>query len=183
MTDAWKALTIERFESVTAGPSTALLRITGRPLRRRGAPQRPRLRVGHDQSIHRYLPIPAPPDPRRVLRAAYSVPLSLLGPETRFWLEHDDGSLTELPSPTSGTGPPDLAAELVEARRRAEQAEAANARLTATIDELEIWRAELERRLAAISTELGAANAAREQAELELRAAMRGSASDPGETP
>ena len=159
------------------------------------------LRVDNDQDSRRFAPLAAPGDPRGVLRAAYSVPLTLLRPETRFWLEHGDGSLTELPAPTPDAGragsqpaaatagrPQRLVeAELLEARERAARAEAENEQLAATLAELDIWRGELERRLTATTTELGSARAALEadgrelerlraaldqaQAQLELRAA------------
>lgn len=63
----------------------------------------------------------------------------------------------------------------VKARGRATATEAAHARTTSTLDELQIWRAELERRLAETTTELGALRAARDADERELvrmRAAM-----------
>ena len=56
----------------------------------------------------------------------------------------------------------------VKARERAGQAETANERATATLRELQIWRGELERRLAETTSELGAAKAAREADEREL---------------
>lgn len=46
-------------------------------------------------------------------------------------------------------------AQVAASRERAAQAEAANQQLTSTLTELEMWRAELERRLAATTTELG----------------------------
>jgi len=56
----------------------------------------------------------------------------------------------------------------VKARERATAAEAVNERTSSTIDELQIWRAELERRLADTTTELGALRAARDAGEREL---------------
>lgn len=56
----------------------------------------------------------------------------------------------------------------VKARERAAQAEAAQQKSAATLEELQQWRAELERRLASTTTELGAARAAREADEREL---------------
>jgi DNA repair exonuclease SbcCD ATPase subunit len=63
----------------------------------------------------------------------------------------------------------------VKARERAAQAEAANERATATLRELQVWRGELERRLADTTSELAAAQA-RETDERELmrRRATRG---------
>jgi hypothetical protein len=57
----------------------------------------------------------------------------------------------------------------VKARDRAGQAETANEKTTATLRELQTWRGELERRLAETTSELGAARAAREDAERELQ--------------
>jgi DNA repair exonuclease SbcCD ATPase subunit len=65
----------------------------------------------------------------------------------------------------------------VKARERAAHAENEHQKSSAALQELEIWRAELERRLAATTTELGAAKAAHEadQRELErLRESMVG---------
>ena len=56
----------------------------------------------------------------------------------------------------------------VKARERATAAEAANERTTSTLDELQVWRAELERRLAETTTELGALRARRDADEREL---------------
>jgi len=56
----------------------------------------------------------------------------------------------------------------VKARERATAAEAVNERASSTLDELQIWRAELERRLADTTTELGTLRAARDADEREL---------------
>ncbi len=56
----------------------------------------------------------------------------------------------------------------VKARERAAQAESAHQKSSAALQELELWREELERRLAATTTELGDARAAREADEREL---------------
>ncbi len=56
------------------------------------------------------------------------------------------------------------------ARERAAQAETAYAQANARLQELEIWRGELERRLAATTTELGAARTRIREDELELAA-------------
>lgn len=56
----------------------------------------------------------------------------------------------------------------VKARERATAAEAVNERASSTLDELQTWRAELERRLADTTTELGALRAARDADEREL---------------
>lgn len=59
--------------------------------------------------------------------------------------------------------------ELAEARRHAAEAEAAKEQLAATLEELETWRGELERRLAATTNELAEATAARAADQRELR--------------
>ena len=56
----------------------------------------------------------------------------------------------------------------IKARERAAAVEAAHGRTTSTLDELQIWRAELERRLADTTTELGALRAGRDADEREL---------------
>jgi signal recognition particle GTPase len=56
----------------------------------------------------------------------------------------------------------------VKARERASRAEREHQKAASMLQELEIWRAELERRLAATTTELGAAKAAREADQREL---------------
>ncbi|MEO6858837.1 MAG: hypothetical protein ABI323_09645 [Solirubrobacteraceae bacterium] len=61
----------------------------------------------------------------------------------------------------------------VKARERASHAEAAHQKSSSTLQELEVWRAELERRLASTTSELGAVRAAREADGREL-ARLRG---------
>jgi hypothetical protein len=56
----------------------------------------------------------------------------------------------------------------VKARERAAAAQAEYEKSQATLRDLEIWRGELERRLADVTTELGAMKAAREADEREL---------------
>lgn len=99
MTDGWQSIKIKQFEHVMASPSTALLRVSGKPPRRRSAGERPALLVEAGPTSLRFAALPAPLDPRGVLRAAYSVPIELVGSETRFSLEHSTGSVTELPPP------------------------------------------------------------------------------------
>jgi chromosome segregation ATPase len=57
----------------------------------------------------------------------------------------------------------------VKARERAKQAEDARADVAAALRELETWPAELERRLADATTELGVVNEARRDAEQEVK--------------
>jgi chromosome segregation ATPase len=62
----------------------------------------------------------------------------------------------------------------VKARDRASHAESEHRKAAAALQELEIWRAELERRLAATTTELGAVKAAREADQRELERLREG---------
>jgi hypothetical protein len=208
---------VRQFEQVMAAPSMALLRVTGTAERRSGVPtERPTLLADDGQDVSRFPALSSPPDARGVLRAAYSVPASVIKPQTVFSLQLADGHVIALPTPTPRPGaeqPPALPAdplgaeraaddrtgpeaqaalreELADANRRAEDAllEAAAARdetevlerrnseladslreQRATLDELEIWRGELERRLASMSTELGDAKTRLREGEQELR--------------
>ena len=226
MSEAWRALKISQFEQVSAGPSVALLRITGKGPRRRGASpdERPALLADDGQEVARFAALPSPPDDRGVLRAAYSVPEAVIKPETVFSLELAGGHVIALPAPVSRAGgrpaaaplaapPPQptatpaqpaatsapttsdpraeatLRQELADANRRAEEAlleaaaasdqraalEQRNAELAESLrerqagfDELDVWREELERRLASMSNELGEATARLRAAEQEL---------------
>jgi hypothetical protein len=57
----------------------------------------------------------------------------------------------------------------VKARERASHAELSNEQLNATLQELQTWRGELERRLTRTTSELGVAKTAREADERELK--------------
>lgn len=194
---------IRQFEQVSTGSDTSLLRISGESPWRRATSTRPVLRVDRHGDAHRFAALPAPDDPRGSLRAAYSIPSGLITANSKFWLEHADGALTELPPPVAGAGRSnadlatdaedpteapasrdrsaepgelpeterrsDLLAKLAEQSRELARAERENRELRDTIRELEVWRGELERRLTAISTELGIAKEAREADERELK--------------
>jgi hypothetical protein len=83
----------------------ALLRVGGKTSWMRSASdERPRLVADDGHTIHRFSPLPAPPDGRGVLRAAYSVPADLLSPDTAFSLELTDGVPMRLPAPTPASG-------------------------------------------------------------------------------
>lgn len=171
MTEASQSIVIGDFEHVAVGSSVVLLRVSGRSSRPRSAPDwRPTLVADHGSDRQRYAPLPSPPDSEGVVRAAYSVPATLVGAGTRFWLELDDGQVLELGDPTPGAArrpapasertepePDDvttLTTALAEARDRATQLQGENETMSATLEELEIWRGELERRLADTTTEL-----------------------------
>ena len=195
VTDALDSLAIGEFEHVAVGPSVVLLRVKGRSSGPRPGPEwRPALIADHGSGPERFEPLPSPPDPEGVLRAAYSVPAALIAAGPRFSLELPDGETIDLPAPTPGTPrraagdgptpardrePPaessestrlDLRRELAEARDRATRLQGENETMTSTLEELEIWRAELERRLADTTTEL--AETRRRLADAHAAAAM-----------
>jgi hypothetical protein len=176
VTDESQSLTIAEFEHVAVGASVVLLRVNGRSQDPRPSPDwRPTLIANHTGGPERFAALPSPPDAEGVLRAAYSVPVALLTPETRFWLELADREIVDLGTPARGTPrrpaagagagadePPaadsdqlaTLSAALAQARERAAAIDAENRKLSATLEDLEIWRGELERRLADTTTEL-----------------------------
>jgi hypothetical protein len=103
MPDAWNSVKIREFEHVLAAPTVALLRVSGKPPRRRlTVGPRPVLVANDGQTIRRFAAIPSPPDDRGVLRAAYSVSSDLLAPNTTFSLELADGTVVALPAPQPG---------------------------------------------------------------------------------
>jgi chromosome segregation ATPase len=103
MSDAWNSIKIREFEHVLATRSVALLRVSGRPSRRRSeVGPRPVLLVDDGQTVRRFAAIPSPPDKRGLLRTAYSVSSDLVAPGTAFSLELTDGSLIALPAPQPG---------------------------------------------------------------------------------
>lgn len=190
MRDASGSLTITEFEHVAVGSSVLLLRVNGRSSRPRPAPDwRPTLIADPGDGSQRFPALSSPPDAEGVLRAAYSVPAAVITVRARFWLELDDGELVELSSPAPGTarrpaGEPERAnaepdqvapsAALTEARERASRLQGENEKMTATLEELEIWRGELERRLADTTTELAETRArlAEAHAAAEMEALM-----------
>ncbi len=164
MTDESDALKIAEFEHVAAGPSVTLLRVAGRVPPGVQQPQpRPALMAKHRAGLDRFDPLPSPPDPAGVVRAAYSVPATLIAPATTFRLELASGSLIELPAPVAGVARPPTAA----ADERVRHLAAENERLSSTLAELEIWRGELERRLTETTDQLADARARLSAAELE----------------
>ena len=166
MTDDTESLTIDEFEHVAAGPSVTLLRVRADLSGAAQAPdRRPELVAEHAGALERFAAVPSPPDPPGVLRAAYSVPRTLIAPEIRFSLELDGGAIVPLPAPSPGAargpGPADEADPL-----RAE-----NARLSARLAELEIWSGELERRIADTTDQLADARSRLVAAELDALSA------------
>jgi DNA repair exonuclease SbcCD ATPase subunit len=121
VTDAWQSIKLREFEYVITGPETCLLRVSGRASWRRGSERRPILLLAHDESEHRFEPLRAPSDRGGTLRAAYAVPSALVAPSSHFWLEHQNGARTELPTPEEGvartkrlSGPPPVVTEVPE---------------------------------------------------------------------
>ena len=103
MADAWRYADITGFESVSVGGKTALLRLSADASPSAGSEgPRPLLVADDGDSVFRYVAIPAPPDSGGELRAAYSVPGSLITPDTVFSLEFDDDYVISLPEPTAG---------------------------------------------------------------------------------
>jgi hypothetical protein len=103
MPDAWNSVKIREFEHVLAARTVVLLRVSGKPPRRRStAGPRPVLVANDGQTIRRFAAIPSPPDDRGVLRAAYSVSADLLTTSTTFSLELNDGTVVALPAPQPG---------------------------------------------------------------------------------
>ncbi|HEY5188946.1 MAG TPA: hypothetical protein VII87_07930, partial [Solirubrobacteraceae bacterium] len=102
MTEAWKSIKLQEFEHVVTGPAESLLRVSGKPPRRRASGPRPTLIVEGPTAEHRYRPLSAPRDRGGVLRAAYAIPTALMQSGARCWLEFADGTRTELPVPEEG---------------------------------------------------------------------------------
>jgi chromosome segregation ATPase len=103
VTDRSQSVEVKAFEHVLVAPGTALLRVLAVRSRRRNSPTRPNLVVKDEQSTHRFAPLPAPGDPRGVLRVAYSVPVELLEHQATFTLEFQGGAAVTLPEPTAGS--------------------------------------------------------------------------------
>ncbi|MFL5860292.1 MAG: hypothetical protein ACJ780_05875 [Solirubrobacteraceae bacterium] len=195
MTDRFEALRIAEFEHVAAGSSLTLLRVSGKlPPTGNASAQRPALVAAYRGELQRFEALPSPPDPPGVVRAAYSVPAALVAPDTSYTLELGDGANVTLPTPAPGTarrsGPAPvlargrdttgvhtrrdgaeevaaLSAALAEAREHARRLEDENERLSATLAELDVWRGELERRLADTTDQLAEARSRLAAAEVE----------------
>jgi chromosome segregation ATPase len=103
LTENPAAMELEEFEQVPAVPGTALLRVLAHRPQRRDSDQRPTLLAGDGETVHRFAPLPAPPDPSGTLRAAYPVPVLLLGPHSTYALELSGGRVVDLPAPTPGS--------------------------------------------------------------------------------
>jgi len=166
VTDTTEPLTIAEFEHVAAGPSATLLRVraTG-PATGQAPGQRPELLAEHAAGLERFAALPSPPDPPGILRAAYSVPLALVTPETTFTLALSNGSAVALPVPTAG------AARRAAAPESGEAPPAEGASLPDRLAELEIWTGELERRLTDATDQLADARTRLAAAELDALSA------------
>jgi chromosome segregation ATPase len=103
LTEDPPALELEEFEQVLAAPGTALLRVLAHRPQRRDSDQRPTLLAGDGETVLRFAPLPAPADPSGTLRAAYPVPVRLLGPDSTYALELSGGGVVDLPTPTAGS--------------------------------------------------------------------------------
>ena len=103
MTDRSQSVETKVFEHVLAAPGTALLRVLATIPRRRSSASRPNLVIKDQQSTQRFAPLPAPDDPRGILRVAYSVPVELLERAVTFGLEFQSGGPVMVPQPTAGS--------------------------------------------------------------------------------
>jgi chromosome segregation ATPase len=103
LTEDPPAMELEEFEHVLAAPGTALLRVLAHRSQRRDSDQRPTLLAADGETVHRFAPLPAPADPSGTLRAAYPVPVLLLGPQSSYALELAGGGVVDLPIPTPGS--------------------------------------------------------------------------------
>ena len=103
MSDAWRYAEITSFEHVSVGGKTALLRLNADASPQGGHEgPRPMLVADDGETVNRFVAIPAPADTDDELHAAYSVPSSLVTPDTVFFLEYDDEYVVSLPEPAAG---------------------------------------------------------------------------------
>jgi hypothetical protein len=166
VTDDTGSLTIDEFEHVAAGPSVTLLRVRADLSGGAQAPdRRPELVAEYPGGLERFAALPSPPDPPGVLRAAYSVPATLIAPEITFTLELDGGLVVPLHPPSAG------AARRPEPADEADPVRAEHATLSARLAELEIWSGELERRIADTTDQLADARSRLAAAELDALSA------------
>ena len=141
---------------------------------RSGPDWRPALVADHGGGPERFPALPPRPTPRVCCARPIRCPRLWSPPGTRFRSSSPDGDTSSSrPPPRTRAGPsgarprpetpsppaePDqlatLSAELAEARDRATRLQGENETMTSTLEELEIWRGELERRLAETTTEL-----------------------------
>lgn len=104
MTDAPHSIELEEFELVIAAPGTALLRVAARRPPGHAADSRPTLAIDDGDQVHRLAPLPAPPDPESLLRAAFRAPVALLVGDNAFTLELSGGAVLSLPPPVPRSG-------------------------------------------------------------------------------
>jgi chromosome segregation ATPase len=154
VTDADSSFELLEFEQVQAGSRTVLLRLAARPSETVTI-DRLVLIVHADGDPVRLTPLPAPPGPADVFRAAFATAPELLADGTTYTLELADGSLVALPAPRprSSTRRP-LAPPVPErpdAPRLAEAEQRAASRRLAIV--------ELQRRLSAEHSRRSAAEA------------------------
>jgi hypothetical protein len=166
VSNAWASVRIKKFQQVAAGPSIALLRVTGKPSKHKAnSMPRPTLLADDGQVVLRFAALPSPPDERGVLRAAYSVPESVITSETVFSLELKNGHAVSLPAPTVGAAKVDPE-EITVAAAPDHEGDAGRRREVDKLAELSSALAEAER--AAIAHSVGRADA--ERAAERLRA-------------
>jgi predicted nucleic acid-binding Zn-ribbon protein len=183
VTDISPPIELEEFEHVMATAGTALLRVRARrPSGSREVDQRPTLLTNDGETVHRFAPLAAPADPRGTLRAAYPVPIRLLGPRSTYALELSSGAVLELPAPIPGFGHvASLArrdrdrAAAVRLERQAQETAQKLADADATVAEAEqratssaVEAAALQTRVEALEHELSTANSVRSRTEAQL---------------
>lgn len=95
---------LTEFEHVVTGPAQSLLRVCGSIALDRAPGQRPVLVMETAGGEARFHPLRAPDDRSGVIRAAYTVPTSLVTEGARCELEMSDGARIELPVPVEGAG-------------------------------------------------------------------------------
>jgi DNA repair exonuclease SbcCD ATPase subunit len=159
MSDAWRVASLKSFEHVPVGAAAGLLRVAAESASSLPVDgPRPTLVADDGQTVSRFVAIPAPPDTDSTLRAAYSVPVEAVTPETVFSLEFEDGFVIALPGPVQGPARVEAPAA-PEAEAPPEPTPAGEER-----------RSDFERKLAELSEDL--ADARRETGELRADAEL-----------
>jgi chromosome segregation ATPase len=168
VTDTASAIEFEQFERVIAAPGTALLRVLARRAPRHDSEQRPTLLAADGETVRRFAPLPAPSDPSGMLRAAYPVPIMLLGPHSTYALELPDGAVMDLPAPTHGSRRVAASARRDDDREEADRQEREAQHTARKLADALAAGAEADHR--AVAAARAAAAAARAAAAAEMRA-------------
>ncbi len=159
LTDNPPAMVLEEFEHVLAAPGTALLRVLAHRPPQRDSDQRPTLLAADGETVHRFAPLPAPADPSGTLRAAYPVPLPVLGPQSSYALELAGGGIVDLPTPTPGSRRVALRARRNQDREAADRIEREALQTAGTLADADATLADAASGAAASAREAAAAQA------------------------